>query len=826
MTIVIADNSPRKTYTAMAGQTDFPTDFAFFAKADVNVYVNGTLKTLDSDFSIPTTGPSAWTSGNDGTIVFTTGLSAGDTVVLTRDVELERTTDFPSSGPFQVATLNTELDKIVAMIADLEDLASRGITLADSDTGDTASLPDVAARKGRVLAFENDATAAPKAGPLITDVQSVADVSADIATLADIEDGTDATDAISDLAAVASDVSTAASNITAIQNASANATTATTKATEAAASATAAAASATAAAASETAAETAETNAETAETNAATSATNAATSATSAASSATTATTKASEASTSATNAATSETNASTSATSASTSATAASTSATAAASSATAAAASETAAAASETAAGTSETNASTSATTATTKASEASTSATNAAASATSAASAQSAAESARDSALAAYDNFDDRYLGAKSSEPSVDNDGDALVAGALFFDTTAGAMKIYTGSAWVAAYVSGTDFAALSGATFTGDVSFGDSTQVIFGDGDDFRITFNGTDGKFLLAHPANLSVSKSGGDNFFEILSQTAGGAGLKLNSTTTGGSQTINAVNTALDLDIQHGGTTKLSIDSDSVDITDSLRVDGRIGIGEDASTFWKIVSDYGTSSSGSGIFFDHSYDSGFKTAAYYGITYVGREGGAGGFAMASNYILPGDGSAGPGYTATSNTIDLGSSQTMWADIYIGGDVYATNQKGFQQSGSWTRNQTPYGYIDIGPANTSYAHIYTDRPNFYFNKKIYHDNGNLVAGTLFNTVGSYCLAHHTSSNASLSANASISGSSLRAVGFFHFLSISSSSAYYPEEDGSALSGTWRVMGEARDNSAPTTLRPATLFVRIS
>ena len=32
----------------------------------------------------------------------------------------------------------------------------------------------------------------------------------------------------------------------------------------------------------------------------------------------------------------------------------------------------------------------------------------------------------------------------------------------------------MKVYTGSAWVTAYVSGTDFAALTGATFTGNVT----------------------------------------------------------------------------------------------------------------------------------------------------------------------------------------------------------------------------------------------------------------------------------------------------------------------------------------------------------------
>jgi hypothetical protein len=98
--------------------------------------------------------------------------------------------------------------------------------------------------------------------------------------------------------------------------------------------------------------------------------------------------------------------------------------------------------------------TAASASASTATTQASNASTSASNAA-------SAQTAAEAARDATLAAYDNFDDRYLGAKASNPSVDNDGNALLAGALYYNTTVPEMRLYTGSAWVAAYVSGGDY-----------------------------------------------------------------------------------------------------------------------------------------------------------------------------------------------------------------------------------------------------------------------------------------------------------------------------------------------------------------------------
>lgn len=59
---------------------------------------------------------------------------------------------------------------------------------------------------------------------------------------------------------------------------------------------------------------------------------------------------------------------------------------------------------------------------------------------------------AEAAAVAAAASYDSFDDRYLGAKSSNPSVDNDGDALVAGAIYFNTAAPEMRVYTGSTWV--------------------------------------------------------------------------------------------------------------------------------------------------------------------------------------------------------------------------------------------------------------------------------------------------------------------------------------------------------------------------------------
>jgi hypothetical protein len=59
--------------------------------------------------------------------------------------------------------------------------------------------------------------------------------------------------------------------------------------------------------------------------------------------------------------------------------------------------------------------------------------------------------AAAASATAAAETYDNFDDRYLGSKSSAPSVDNDGNALITGALYWNSVSAAMFAWTGSAW---------------------------------------------------------------------------------------------------------------------------------------------------------------------------------------------------------------------------------------------------------------------------------------------------------------------------------------------------------------------------------------
>jgi hypothetical protein len=199
-------------------------------------------------------------------------------------------------------------------------------------------------------------------------------------------------------------------------------------------------------------------NAVTYATNAANSATAAASSASSASSSASAASASASTASTQASNASTSATNASNSASGASTSATNAAASASTATTQASNASTSATNAASSASAASTSASNAATSETNAAASASTASTQATNASNSATAASGSATSAASSAAAAASALDSFDDRYLGTKTSDPTLDNDGNALVAGALYFSTTQNVMKVYDGASWITATSAG--------------------------------------------------------------------------------------------------------------------------------------------------------------------------------------------------------------------------------------------------------------------------------------------------------------------------------------------------------------------------------
>ncbi|MCK5920965.1 MAG: hypothetical protein KAG66_08485 [Methylococcales bacterium] len=113
-----------------------------------------------------------------------------------------------------------------------------------------------------------------------------------------------------------------------------------------------------------------------------------------------------------------------------------------------------------------------------------------------------AKTAAEAAQAAAELAADNFDDIYLGAKASDPTVDNDGDALTAGDMYFLTTTDRMRVYSGSAWADVAIDSATVVSKTSATGSAVLPSGTTAQRdgSLGSGHAGYMRFNSTDTSF--------------------------------------------------------------------------------------------------------------------------------------------------------------------------------------------------------------------------------------------------------------------------------------------------------------------------------------
>ncbi len=208
-----------------------------------------------------------------------------------------------------------------------------------------------------------------------------------------------------------------------------------------------------------------------------------------------------------------------------------------------------------------------------------------------------AKTASETAKTAAETALDSFDDRYLGAKSTSggnPTVDNDGDALIDGALFFDTTNNVLMVYNlgTTTWLRTTPTSSDQTAInavnadasdigtvssnisavntvatnistisqkvskSGDTLTGSLRFADNIAAFFGTGDDAQITHDGSNTFFRDTGAGSLFI---GGDA--EVAITNSASTEFKLKATTDGS------------VELYHDGSKKIETTATGIDVT-------------------------------------------------------------------------------------------------------------------------------------------------------------------------------------------------------------------------------------------------------------
>jgi len=213
-TTPISNVARRVQFTGNTTTGPFAFTFNILADSDLIVIKNTTTLTLTADYTVSTN------ANGTGSVTLGSALVASDVLTIIGGRNLERTTDFVTAGDLLASSLNEQFDSLVIMAQQLDEKVGRAIIVNAGDESVSLEMPTKDNRKGTVLGF-NATTGAPEAGPTIANVSSLAAITTDISTLADIEDGTVATDAISGLAAIKANVTTVAgisSNVTAVAN--------------------------------------------------------------------------------------------------------------------------------------------------------------------------------------------------------------------------------------------------------------------------------------------------------------------------------------------------------------------------------------------------------------------------------------------------------------------------------------------------------------------------------------------------------------------------------------------------------------------------------
>ena len=144
----------RNDYTGDGATVSFAYTFLIFVNTDLQVYVNGVLKVLTTDYTVTNAG-----QPNGGNVVFNVAPGAALAVTLIRVLPFTRTSNYVDNDPFAMATLNNDLDKLTMLVQQINESVGRSLVFATQSLFKNVTFPDLTGNANKFLQVNAGATA-------------------------------------------------------------------------------------------------------------------------------------------------------------------------------------------------------------------------------------------------------------------------------------------------------------------------------------------------------------------------------------------------------------------------------------------------------------------------------------------------------------------------------------------------------------------------------------------------------------------------------------------------------------------------------------------
>ncbi len=140
---------PVVRYVGNGSETEYEYPFPIFASEDLAVYLNGAKQA--SGFTIVGAGETA-----GGTVTFSVAPPLGVVITLARELPIERVTDYLEGGDFSAASINTEMDYIIASLQQVDRANDVMLRYGDHEAPANVVLPSRGLRANKALGFDGD----------------------------------------------------------------------------------------------------------------------------------------------------------------------------------------------------------------------------------------------------------------------------------------------------------------------------------------------------------------------------------------------------------------------------------------------------------------------------------------------------------------------------------------------------------------------------------------------------------------------------------------------------------------------------------------------